>query len=228
VTREKGDASAAPRQRPKREPTDPLRAELMEMASKYSQAYHYLEDCNREKSAAETAVEKLTRERTELQERLAATQRQLADAPSRSDLEAAIRQRNAVQRDYDRLFTVVTERDAKIIALTRERDDAISNLADALHKPKTLWQAAMDLAAEIRAFVEAVPAGLTFDEEHERLFQPFLETYWPRLHHIQDRLENVLPRQSVFTMTKDPLPSSKQNVMEIGNNLERAVLNVDK
>jgi len=92
----------------------------------------------------------------------------------------------------------------------------------------TLWQAAVDLAAEIRALVQSVPDGLTLDEEHGRLFELFLTTYWERLRVIKDRLETVIsPKWSVLSSTHW-MANSKQNLRNIADNLEQEALKVDK
>lgn len=85
---------------------------------------------------------------------------------------------------------------------------------------RTLRRAAFDLAKEMRAFLADIPSGLSREEEHERIFGPFLNTFWPRLHTVKDRLENVLPRWSVVSSV-EWLPTDRESVQNTLDALER-------
>jgi hypothetical protein len=90
---------------------------------------------------------------------------------------------------------------------------------------KYLREAGLALAKEIRTFLGSIPGGLSLEDEHNRVFGPFLETFWPRLRDIKDRLENVLPRGSVVPSTHW-LPTTKDRVQHTADNLEREALRV--
>jgi hypothetical protein len=92
---------------------------------------------------------------------------------------------------------------------------------------KYLYEAAFALAKEMRTFLDSIPSGLSQEEEHNRVFEPFLRTFWPRLRDIKDRLENVLPRGSVVPSTQW-LPTTKDGVQQTADKLEREAQRVDK
>lgn len=89
----------------------------------------------------------------------------------------------------------------------------------------SLQQAGITLAKEIRDFENTVPEGLSLEDEHNALFEPFIQNYWSRLHDVKERFQTVLgPAQVVSSVAW--LPTSKDNVDKIARNLEREALRV--
>lgn len=89
----------------------------------------------------------------------------------------------------------------------------------------TLQQAGLDLASEIRGFLISIPSGLSLEDEHTAMFEPFLTRFWPRLHAIKDRLANVPSAWPVISSV-EWLPTNRENVQRTAAALERESLRV--
>jgi hypothetical protein len=93
--------------------------------------------------------------------------------------------------------------------------------------PETLRQGGFDLAKDMRSYLDSVPEGLTLDRQRDIVFPYFLNTYYPRLSAMKDRFRATLPRGSVAPTT-EWLPTSKDQIEKIVENLEREAGRVDR
>jgi hypothetical protein len=85
---------------------------------------------------------------------------------------------------------------------------------------KYLREAGFALAKEMRDFLDSVPDGLPLEEEHNLVFQPFLQTFWPRLRDIKDRFAVHLgPNEMVSSVQW--LPTTKERIRLTEKHLER-------
>lgn len=142
-----------------------------------------------------------------------------------------MRERERDERDRERDAT-----QKKILNLLSAPDTAQRLTTDSLEAKvvktptepaKSLRQAGFQLAKEIRDFLTSIPDGLSVEEEHNRVFAYFLKTFWPRLRDIKERFEVMLPKWSVVSSV-EWLPTSKERVQKIADNLEQEALRVDK